>query len=630
MPNYLDPFSRNYQVGHNPLNTLAVDPLKFIGEIPSELELLAEILVQAPLNLLDSIIGAINYTLGIQLPNATQALAGIKQFLKPFGLTFCHPVHFASPAEAVPTSDLSPSSAAAVAAAEGASQPTDDQNAVAPAVDYSVHSQNFLDTMGNPDFSSPTYNPVAQIPAQHVTGPVTDLHSDFGATLNSLYGNPAVIGAVTVNSQAIADAVHQAVNGGSATGTPIGSILDNLQQIPAKNITPPPNPNASGLVYDSASGETDIIYSGVFVKTDHIISWTHTVGADADFAVMVIGYNGAHTFYAGLNPVNDIKAVTFAGQNMIPLGSHQNPVGTAAMAVYSLGLGETPSGAQPVSVTFNSEGAGINQLVSCEVVTFTSVGSVGALTLSHLSNGVPYESDVWPAGTTVLNSFYAHTNNGSSAAMSGYSQTQLITSGSFGVGSDSACQVIGIGSGGGSSSTTFSTTTPSASDDVMIAAFAMTPLPAVAGSYAFVAKTSGTTSSFSTGMVPNNTFDATPSIISDDITYSQTNSHFTVSYTGTYHFEFSLAWVYASQSQQHIDAVCYVTRAGGSPFQYKICGQNDLVLGSGNYVLFGSCDVYLNAGDSVAPGWIFSSGAAVSSNAVGTWMSLGLSNRSYL
>jgi hypothetical protein len=89
MPNYLDLFPNAYRVNNNPLNTLSVDPTKFIQNFPTEAELLAEVVLEAPLEILAGWIETINQALGLNLPDPTTLLHQIQTFLGPLALPFC-------------------------------------------------------------------------------------------------------------------------------------------------------------------------------------------------------------------------------------------------------------------------------------------------------------------------------------------------------------------------------------------------------------------------------------------------------------------------------------------------------------------------------------------------------------
>jgi hypothetical protein len=424
------------------------------------------------------------------------------------------------------------------------------------------------------------------------------------------------------NVQNVADAVHQTVYGGTATGTPtdVATLVTALSNQPAATVVPPPNPNSSGMVAHGATGSswTTNTTAGNFLT----ITGSHTAAASDNYVVVPIIFDASTSVLTSIN-----RTVTYGTQSMSSLGALQiNSVSNVWVEFF--GLFGPVAGAQTITATIASINT-LNGLLGSSS-SYSGVGTVGALTTTTGASANPSQTVSSAVGDMVVQAFAAFRTGGSALTMSSYSQTQRSNSGSVAVGSFAL--VLDFGDAVGAASVSFAATASSTSGEFFGGmAVNLIPQPAIIGSgfRAYNNSTTAINGSSGDNTFPNSFFN-TVDLTSPDLTYSTATANtLTVANAGWYKIVIHCLEA-AVFTTHYVRPVLY--HNGTAARQGPVLLVNTT---AANTYTFGfTWSIYCQAGDTLQPGYNLNT--PVSSVFVGettgayTYWEASLMNRSLL
>lgn len=308
------------------------------------------------------------------------------------------------------------------------------------------------------------------------------------------------------NVQNVADAVHQTVYGGMATGTPtdVATLVSALTNQPAATVVPPPNPNSSGAVAGGATGTSWTI--NTTSGTSLSITGSHTPLTADNVVLVPIYFSSSAT--SVLSSIN--RTVNYGLQGMSSLGAVVDPHNTQTWVEFFVLFG--PVGAQTITANISSVNT-LNFLVGSSR-SYSGVGSVGTVTSTGAINANPSQTVTSATNDMIVQVFTAVA---SGITLSSYNKTQRYNSGTF-----NSTQVFLLGDAAGASSVTFTATASTLiSERYVGVAVNLLPSPAIIGSTfrAYNNSTTAVNGSTGTNTFPNSFFNVTD-LASPDFTYS--------------------------------------------------------------------------------------------------------------
>lgn len=440
--------------------------------------------------------------------------------------------------------------------------------------------------------------------------------------------------AASSNAQGVIDSINNAVNGGNATGTPLSQVAGNLTQIPQNNIkvnpaSGSPNPvtfDAAGA--GAASGPYSVTQNGTTV------SWTHVVGAAANYLLVPVYYPGpmqpaAPSFTGTATRSSDgqqfmLPQITFADDTNVltMLGALIEP-GTYTIAVTS-------------NVVYPNTGPGF----VCASSSYCNVNTVG-ITTAHSSGS---------ASTAMSLSFPSQPNNaralavvywGNTAPSSSAAKITALTgvtqrfSDTFTTGSTGTAIALGDVIPAGTN-TSFGATAASGSGNAWMGTeILLEPPSTTVGSFARVSRenTTAVTVALGATTIPAGAYDTTVKL-SSDITLENSDgsstangcNQFKVTYAGTYMFEIGVDFSPAITSN---NAFMFESVVNGvaqlMDYTVALTYQGGAVVRGVIYLDPNSTVTWTGTNLTTAAAWGFTgNGNGIS------WMSLALMNRSLL
>ena len=448
---------------------------------------------------------------------------------------------------------------------------------------------------------------------------VTTTANTADTTANTAIGNAA---SAAADAQAVADGIHQAVNGGSATGTDLTEVLANLLAFPQDNIAISETAGATAVANVSAGAGN----KGTSTSSSWSLTETHTVAATADYLVAaVVRYSLGGT-----------QSVTAGGKAMTNLGWINLSSDSTLLYLDFYGLKRPPTGSQNVVVSVSGITGGSSLCVAS--AAYSGVGSVSALTAAHgRGSASPAVTVTGSSGTEKVVAALAVWQATNSTAMSAFSQTSRVNVAD--AGSSNKLSLL-LGDATGAASVACSATTSNTDNNYWAAiGFRLRPSdPGGVGSGVrmYRSSTSAVSASSGTNKFTSTFFDSTDRI-SDDL--SASNNTVTVQLSGWY--ACSIRSELSINVASGTVTLCPVVYRNGSvdTIGPPIIAVNGFGINYAPTCMGGMVWVYANAGDTLEPGYLADTGGTAvlsslsfkgESSGTKTYWHVGLGNRSLL
>ena len=466
---------------------------------------------------------------------------------------------------------------------------------------------------------------------------VPDLTTASSSNVTGVPGIASTASGAQASAQGVADGVHQAVYGGSATGTPTdpGVVATNLTQIPQSSIVIDSSAGATAVTFDAAGAGAAVTGNNSKSLT---ITWNHTVAGN--YLIVAVGWFSP----AGSQIEYESSVVTYGSQTLNGLGGVYSANTNCMLSFF--GISNPTPGTAQVSVTVSSGTQDI-YLLTGSSSSYFGVGSVTRYQYDGVNNGDGSQSVASQPDAMIIQSFLdVVPGGGYSIALSGYNQTQRTNIAvAAAPSSPYVSSALILGDAPGSSTVTSFTATSSVhstyQECLALALSLQTANPGTVGcgmrQYRVSTTAVSISGAYTAEKFPAGFFDSTSYITDSNLTAN--SNAITVSLAGWY--AVTIRSVMAFTASAGIYTICPVVFCNGNA--YQVGSPAAIVNGfGGNYAtpsMCGTMIVYCHPGDVLEPGWgyeegpggLFSSGSFNGdSTGLHTYWSIALVNRSLL